>query len=111
MTNKETKKAIAEIEPVTDQIRALLKDGHKTYWSIVKFESDQDFNKGHGLWHLHLKFDERLDPSQKKFLTTVCFVAGAEAPQELLYKGSKFVLISDNLRDIKARGVVIDLKE
>jgi galactose-1-phosphate uridylyltransferase len=109
--NKKTKRAIAEIEPISGHIPALLKRGRKTYWSIVKFESDQDFNKGHGLWHLHLKFDERLDPSQKKFLTTVCFVAGAEAPQELLYKGSKFELISDNLRDIKARGVVVDLEE
>ena len=107
--DKPPKKAIAEIEPITGHIPAVLKSGRKTYWSIVKFDSDKNFNKGY-LWHLHVRFDGNPDPSQEKFLATVGFLAGEKAPQDLLYKGSKFILICDNMRDIKARGVIIELK-
>jgi hypothetical protein len=109
MVDKKSQKAIAEIEPVTGHIRAVLESGRKTYWSFVKFESDRDFNKGHGLWHLHVRFDEHSDSSQEKFLATVAFMAGEKAPQQLLYKGSKFVLIGDNLKTTKAKGIIIDL--
>jgi|GEM_PF-4026158 len=106
-----SKKAIAQIEPVTGHIRAVLESGRRTYWSIVKFESDKDFNKGRGLWHLHVRFEGQPDPAQESFLATVGFVAGEEGPQELLFKGSRFELIGDNLETIKARGIVIDLKQ
>lgn len=106
-SNKNSKKATAELEMLNSQLKAALEAGRKTYWSIVKFESDDNFNKGN-LWHLHVKFEDIIDSSQNKFITTVGFVS-QDGPENLLYKGSKFVLIGDDLKTIKAKGTIIDL--
>ena len=108
MDNKKQKRAIAELEAVSHHIPGVLRTGRKTYWSIVKFESDDNFNKG-TLWHLHVTFEGNPNPSQDKFLTTVGLLS-ADGPEHLLYKGSKFVLIGDDLKTVKAKGIVIDLK-
>lgn len=105
--NKSIKRAVAELEALNCQVLVALKKERKTYWSIVKFESDENFNKG-ALWHLHVTFEGNPDPSQEKFITTVGLLS-QDGPNEFLYKGSRFVLIGDDLKTVKAKGVVIDL--
>lgn len=106
--NKKPKRAIAELEALNVQIVAALKAGRNTYWSIVKFESDDNFNKGK-LWHLHVTFEGNLDPSKDKFVATVGFLS-EDGPEEFLYKESRFLLIGDDLKTVKAKGVIVDLK-
>jgi len=106
-SSKNPKRAVAELEMLHSQLMAALQAGRKTYWSIVKFESDDNFNKG-SLWHLHIRFEDITDYSQNKFITTVGFIS-QDGPENLLYKGSKFVLMGDDLKTIKAKGTIIDL--
>lgn len=105
--NKNNKKAIAELETVSHHIPEVLRTGRNTYWSIVKFESDDNFNKG-SLWHLHVTFEDNSDPSQDRFLTTVGLLS-ADGPEHLLYKGSRFSLIGDDLKTVKAKGVITEV--
>lgn len=106
--NKKPKRAIAELEALNFQIRGALETGRNTYWAIVKFESDDSFNKGYA-WHLHVTFEGNPDISQDKFLTTVGLLS-EDGPEHLLYKGSKFELVCFNMKTIIAKGVIVDLK-
>ena len=111
--DKKYNEAIAEIEPISDHIPTILKGGKRTYWAIVKFESDENFNKG-GLWHLYVRFEDNPSYSQERFLATVSFIAGEKTPQslqDLLYKGSRFVLLSPDLVTERAKGIIVDMKE
>ncbi len=106
--NKKPKRAIAELEALNFQIRGTLESGRNTYWAIVKFESDDSFNKG-AAWHLHVTFEDHPDLSQDKFLTTVGLLS-EDGLEHLLYKGSKFKLVRFDMKTIIAKGIIIDLK-